>query len=74
MGLEEGDVVRITGDAVYYGKTEEVPDWVNNKTWIIRSISGDRAVIDKSEGGWQECYLQSDSYEVSDLSKSRVLL
>ena len=28
VGLEEGDVVRITGDAVYYGKTEEVPDWV----------------------------------------------
>lgn len=44
------DVVSISNDATYYtGKA--VPDWVKKKKWIVKSISGDRAVIDKSEDG-----------------------
>lgn len=50
-GIEAGDIVKIAGDAVYYGGAKAVPGWVRSKTWIVRSISGDRAVIDKSEDG-----------------------
>lgn len=49
--IEKGDIVKISDDAVYYNGTKIVPTWVRNKTWIVRSISGERAVIDKSEDG-----------------------
>jgi SH3-like domain-containing protein len=44
------DVVEIINDAKYYnGKA--VPDWVKKKKWVVKSVSGDRAVIDKSADG-----------------------
>lgn len=43
-----GDLVGIKSGATYYnGKT--IPSWVLAKKWYIKSIKGDRAVIDKSE-------------------------
>ena len=49
-GVKEGDVVKIASDATYYnGKV--VPSWVKNKNWIVSEVSGDRAIIDKSEDG-----------------------
>ena len=46
----KGDVVAIANDAVYYdGK--DIPDWVITKKWIVKSISGDRVIIDKSVDG-----------------------
>lgn len=48
--IEKGDVVKIASGATYYnGKA--VPSWVQAKNWIVYSISGDRAVINKSEDG-----------------------
>ena len=48
--VKKGDVVRILSGATYYsGKA--VPNWVAAKQWIVREISGDRAVIDKSVDG-----------------------
>lgn len=48
--IKAGDVVSIKSDATYYsGKA--IPTWVKNKKWIVKSISGDRAVIDKSQDG-----------------------
>lgn len=48
--IKAGDVVSIKSDATYYsGKT--IPTWVKNKKWIVKSVSGDRAVIDKSQDG-----------------------
>lgn len=48
--IKAGDVVSIKSDATYYsGKT--IPAWVKNKKWIVKSVSGDRAVIDKSQDG-----------------------
>ena len=45
--LQAGDIVMLASDAVYYtGK--EIPDWVKNDKWIVKSVSGDRAVIDKN--------------------------
>ena len=50
MGIKAGDIVSLTSDAVYYtGKA--IPDWVKNDRWVVKSISGDRAVIDKNESG-----------------------
>jgi hypothetical protein len=48
--VKKDDVVKISSNATYYtGKS--IPSWVKNKTWIVKSVSGDRAVIDKSEDG-----------------------
>lgn len=48
--FQAGDVVSLSQDAVYYtGK--EMPDWVKNDRWIVKSVSGDRAVIDQNVSG-----------------------
>jgi len=50
QSFKPGDVVSIKNGAVYYtGKT--VPPWVMAKTWVIQSVSGNRAVINKSYDG-----------------------
>lgn len=43
-------VVSIAKGAVYYSG-KPVPDWVISKKWIVASVKGDRAVIDKSADG-----------------------
>lgn len=48
--VKAGDVVKIASGAVYYDG-RSVPAWVRSKAWIVDSIRGDRAVIDKSEDG-----------------------
>lgn len=48
--IKAGDKVKITSSATYYnGKV--IPTWVKNKNWIVKSVNGDRAVIDKSADG-----------------------
>lgn len=48
--VKVGDIVYIAHGATYYsGKI--IPPWVIAKRWIVKSISGDRAVIDKSIDG-----------------------
>ena len=48
--VKNGNTVRILPGATYYsGKA--VPRWVAAKEWIVREVSGDRAVIDKSVDG-----------------------
>lgn len=48
--IDVGDVVKISSGATYYnGKS--IPIWVQKKNWIVHSVSGDRAVINKSEDG-----------------------
>ena len=48
--IKEGDVVKIKSGATYYsGKA--VPTWVRNKQWIVKEVSGNRVVIDKSTDG-----------------------
>lgn len=47
MEIREGDIVTLSQSAVYYtGK--EMPDWVKNDRWIVKSVSGDRAVINEN--------------------------
>lgn len=48
--IKVGDLVKLTEDSKYYnGKS--IPTWVKNNKWYVKQISGDRAVIDKSEDG-----------------------
>lgn len=48
--IQKGDLVKIAPDAVYYNGAA-IPSWVRNQNWYVSQISGDRAVIDKNEGG-----------------------
>lgn len=53
--IEVNDVVEIDLDATYYSG-KRIPDWVINTDWIVKSVSGDRVVIDKSvDGKYQIC-------------------
>lgn len=50
MEMKEGDIVSLSADAVYYsGKV--MPDWVKNDKWIIKSVTGDRAILGKNVSG-----------------------
>lgn len=50
MGIKEGDIITLSAQAVYYsGKT--MPDWVKNDRWIVKSVTGDRAILGKNVDG-----------------------
>ena len=44
-----GDLVSLTSDAKYYNGSD-IPAWVKKQNWYIKSITGDRVVIDENEG------------------------
>ena len=48
--IKKGDTVRIAANAVYFGG-KSIPAWVLGQNWIVTSVSGDRAVIDKNVAG-----------------------
>lgn len=53
MNVQAGDIVNLSPGAVYYtGK--EMPGWVKNDKWIVKSVEGDRAVLGKNESGSHE--------------------
>lgn len=53
--VKKGDLVSIKDGATYYnGKA--VPAWVQKNRWIVASVSGDRAVINKCEDGRYAIY------------------
>lgn len=45
--LHAGSHVKIVG-TYYYGTTKKIPAWIKKDTWIIKSIKGDRVVIDEN--------------------------
>ncbi len=48
--IKAGDLVKIASGATYYsGKA--IPSWVASQNWYVKSIKGNRAVIDKNESG-----------------------
>lgn len=61
--VKAGDLVKITGSKYYGGQT--IPSWVKAKNWFVHSVSGDRAVINKSEDGKNAIM---SPVKVSDLS------
>ena len=48
--IRAGDTVRLAANATYYGG-QAIPAWVLNQNWIVRSVNGDRAVIDRNVSG-----------------------
>ncbi len=48
--IQPGDIVTIAKGSVYYGG-KAIPDWVVQDTWIVKSISGDRAVLGANLSG-----------------------
>lgn len=48
--IKKGSVVSIKSGATYYNGAS-IPSWVMAKKWIVDSVSGDRAVINKSQDG-----------------------
>lgn len=47
--FKPGDLVRITGTKYYSGGT--IPGWVKEQNWFVKSVNGDRVVIDRNEDG-----------------------
>jgi hypothetical protein len=48
--IKKGDTVKLADNATYYdGKA--IPAWIKGDKWIVASVSGDRAVIDKNVSG-----------------------
>lgn len=48
--FKEGDLVSVKDNAKYYNGSN-IPDWVTDKKWYVKSVDGDRVVINKSEDG-----------------------
>lgn len=48
--IEEGDLVYIVEDAKWYNGGS-IDQWVIDKNWYVEEVSGNRAVINKSEDG-----------------------
>lgn len=47
MAIREGDIVSLKMEATYYdGKA--MPSWVKSERWIVKSVNGDRVVIDRN--------------------------
>lgn len=49
--IKAGDLVKVKSGATWYDDNRSVPNWVYDSNWYVKSISGSRAVIDKSEDG-----------------------
>lgn len=49
--IKIGDVVMIKDTATKYYAGQYIPQWVRPIQWIVRTLGGDRAVIDKSVDG-----------------------
>lgn len=48
--IRPGDVVKLIPTATYYdGRI--IPAWVKKERWIVSSVKGNRAVIDRNVGG-----------------------
>ena len=48
--VKVGSLVSIDSNAVYYNGTG-IPAWVKSQKWYVSQITGDRAVLGKSEDG-----------------------
>ena len=50
MDIKVGDIVKLNTDAVYY-TGQPIAPWVKAFSWSVKSISGNRVVLGKSEDG-----------------------
>lgn len=61
--IDPDDVVRITGRVYYSGAA--VPTWAIEKNWVVKSVSGDRVVLGKSEDGKSSI---NSPFKITDLA------
>lgn len=50
MEVKEGDIVSLASNAVYYNG-KDMPDWVRNDHWIVKSRDNDRVVLGANRSG-----------------------
>ena len=48
--IQVGDIVRLASNAVWYNGSK-IADWVKKQDWVVKSVKGDRVVIDKNVKG-----------------------
>ncbi|MGN1148856.1 MAG: lysozyme [Lachnospiraceae bacterium] len=53
MQIKAGEIVTLDTRAVYYNG-KELPGWVKNDRWIVKSVEGDKAVLGKNVSGSHE--------------------
>lgn len=49
--IEEGDIVKLSADAVVYGTDKRYSDWVYKSNLYVREISGNRVVVSTQKTG-----------------------
>ena len=69
--INVGDAISLASDAKYYDGTD-IPDWVVRKQWIVKSVSGDRVVIDRSVDGFNAiCSAVNAKYLTVDKTETK---
>lgn len=48
--IKTGDLVRVVA-TYYYNMSKEIPSWVKKHNWYVKSVSGEKVIIDKNEKG-----------------------
>lgn len=49
--FKPGDVVTVAASATTYYSGKKIAGWVRAKNWVVKSVNGDRVVIDRSTDG-----------------------
>lgn len=65
--IKTGDIVRINSNAMYYGEDLHIPSWILSENWIVHSVDGEKAVLNKSQDGRMAIM---SPFHVSDLTKA----
>lgn len=68
--IRSGDLVSIKSGATYYNGVH-IPSWVMEKRWYVLQVTGDRAVIDKNEGGGYSICSAINVKYLTKVSKSK---
>lgn len=65
-GIVKGSIVKIVNtetQIAHWYAGQAIPSWVLSNTWIVRSVSGDRVVVDKSvDGRYSICSPIADKF------------
>lgn len=69
--IESGMLVKIASDATYYNGNP-MPSWVKAIKWYVWTVSGNRAVLDKSEDGRLSIMSPVDTMYLTDVTPPTV--
>jgi hypothetical protein len=54
-----GDIVNISQDAVYF-MGRQISPFIKSKKWVVKSISGNRVILGKSDDGYYNLNMPID--------------